>query len=388
MIRAFRVGRIIDVDVNIHPTFALVFLFAFLQWGIGEDGGIVPFLLGCVLVVLVFLSVLAHEMGHCLMARQFGVQVLDITLWPFSGVARIEQMPASPKNELMIALAGPGVNLGIFMLLLPQVLLIGVLAGGDTLFTANGLLGALEPASMLAAVAILNLGLMVFNMLPAFPLDGGRILRAAITPALGRSTATSLATQIGIGIAVVMIAIGIWQRDFLLPMFGIFIIFAAQAEKRMVRVESQMRSLKVGQFSLWDMGGISPRDPLTFALRGGPRDLVVTDNGRVIGMLWQSQLLDGLQGGVAGRTVADVMDRSVYIADVGDSVFDVQQHMSRTQSWAIPVTEDGLYRGIFTAQRFVSLYRQIAPGLHDRNWALSDEWKEAISSNLRRRKGS
>lgn len=386
MFRAFHVGRILGVDVNIHPTFALVFLFAFLQWGIGEDGGLLPFFLGCLLVVLVFLSVLAHELGHCVMARQFGIQVLDITLWPFSGVARIEQMPASPRNELLIALAGPGVNLGIFMLLLPPVLLIGVLAGGDSLFSASGLLGALEPASMLAAVAILNLGLMIFNMLPAFPLDGGRILRAAITPVLGRPMATSLATQAGIGIAIVMIAIGIWQREFLLPMFGLFIIFAAQAEMRMVRVESQMRSLKVGQFSLWDMGGISPQDPLTFALRGGPRDLVVTENGRVVGMLWRSQLLDGLQGGVAGRTVADVMDRSVYVADVEDSVFDVQQHMSRIQRWAVPVTEGGLYRGIFTAQRFLSLYRQIAPGLRERDWSLSEEWKDAISANLKRRR--
>lgn len=388
MNRAFRVGKILGVDVNIHPTFALVFLFALIQWGIGEDGGIVPFLLGCLLVVLVFLSVLAHELGHCLMARQFGVQVLDITLWPFSGVARIEQMPASPRNELLIALAGPAVNLGLLMLLLPPVLLIAVLAGGDTLFPAGGLLGALEPASMLAAVAVLNLGLMVFNLLPAFPLDGGRILRAAMTPSLGRASATTIATRLGIFIAIVMIVIGLWRRDFLLPMLGVFIIFAAQAEARMVRVEDQMRRLKVGPFSLWDMGGVSPNDPLTFALRGGPRDLVVTENGRVVGMLWRSQLLDGLQGGVAGRTVSDVMDRSVHVADVNDSVFDVQQHMNKNHRWAIPVTEDGLYRGIFTAERFVSLYRQIAPGLRGRDWALSDEWKDAISANLKRRRNS
>jgi signal-transduction protein with cAMP-binding, CBS, and nucleotidyltransferase domain len=82
------------------------------------------------------------------------------------------------------------------------------------------------------------------------------------------------------------------------------------------------------------------------------------------------------------------MDRSIHVADVEDSVFDVQQHMSRTQRWAIPVTEDGLYRGIFTAQRFVSLYRQIAPGIRERDWALSEEWREAISANLKRRRGS
>jgi Zn-dependent protease len=386
MIRALRVGRVLDVDINIHPTFALIFVLAFFQWGIGKDGGVVPFLLGIVLVLLVFLSVLVHELGHCLMARQFGIQVLDVTLWPFGGVARIEQVPAAPPSELLIALAGPAMNLAIFVLLLPPVLLVAVLFGGDALFSVQSLTGALDLPSLLTAIAIVNLGLMLFNLLPAFPLDGGRVLRAGLTPVMGRERSTAVAAWIGIAFAVVMIGVGAWQRDILLPMFGLFVIFAAQAEARMVRIESSMRRLKVGQFSLWDMGGVSPQDPLTFALRGGPRDLVVTENGRVVGMLWRSQLLNGLQGGVAGRTVGDVMDRSVYVADVDDSVFDVQQHMNRTQRWAVPVTEDGLYRGIFTAERFVHLYRQIAPNVLQRDWSLSEEWKDAIASNLRRRR--
>lgn len=384
MIRPLRIGRILGVDVNIHPTFALVFVFAFLYWGIGENGGILPFLLGTLLMLLVFLSVLVHELGHVVMAREFGIQVLDITLWPFSGVARIEQAPASPRNELLIALAGPGMNLAIFMLLLPVILLIGVVGGPDQLFGAGDRFRSLDLASMIAAIGVLNLALMMFNLLPAFPLDGGRVLRAAMTPRIGRGRATDIATRVGIGVAVLLILAGIWQRDLLMPLFGLFIILAARAEARMVRIESQMRSLRVGQYALWDMGGISPDDSLTFALRGGPRDMVVTDRGRVVGMLWQSQLLKGLQGGVPGRRVADVMDRTVYVADVDDSIYDVQRQMSRMQRWAVPVTEDGLYRGIFTAERFVGLYRQMAPGIQEREWSISEEWKDAISSNLRR----
>jgi CBS domain-containing protein len=207
-----------------------------------------------------------------------------------------------------------------------------------------------------------------------------------MTPRVGRSRATEIATKLGVAIAVILILVGAWQRDFLLPAFGLFIIFAARAEARMVRIESQMRSLRVGQYALWDMGGISPDDPLTFALRGGPRDMVVTSRGRVVGMLWRTHLLDGLQGGVAGRTVADVMDRSVYVADVDDSIFDVQQQMNRMQRWAVPVTENGLYRGIFTAERFVGLYRQMAPGLQEREWTISEDWKDAISANFRRKR--
>lgn len=385
MIRPLRVGRLLGVDVNIHPTFALVFVFAFLYWGIGDKGGFVPFLLGTLLMLLVFLSVLVHELGHVVMAREFGIQVLDITLWPFSGVARIEQTPASPRNELLIALAGPGVNLAIFMLLLPVILLIGVVGGPAQLFGAGDRFRSLDLASMIAAIGVLNLALMIFNLLPAFPLDGGRVLRAAMTPRIGRGRATDIATRIGFGVAALLILAGIWQRDLLMPVFGLFIIFAARAEAHMVRIESQMRSLRVGQYALWDMGGVSPDDSLTFALRGGPRDMVVTDRGRVVGMLWQSQLLKGLQGGVPGRRVADVMDRAVYVADVDDSIYDVQQQMSRMQRWAVPVTEGGLYRGIFTAERFVGLYRQMAPGIREREWSISEEWKDAISSTLRRR---
>lgn len=373
--------------MNIHPTFGLVFVWAGLQWGIGSDRGAWPLLLGLLLVLLVFASVLVHELGHCAMALQFGVRVLDITLWPFGGVARIEQMPALPRSELLIALAGPAMNLAIAVALLPPVALIWVLFGREWILTGPDVLASITPASLVAYIAITNLFIMIFNLLPAFPVDGGRMLRAALTPGLGRDRATSVAVAIGMGMAVLIIALGLHQRQPVLPVLGVFVFFAARAEARMERVQSAMRRLTVGQFALWDMGGVSPDEPLTFALRGGPRDLVVTEQGRVVGMLWRSRLLDGLHGGMAGRTVADLMDQSVSVADIEDSVFDVQQEMTRTNRWAVPVTENGQYRGIFTADRFVHLHRQVAPGLLEGR-AISAEWREAIEDtfSFRRRR--
>jgi hypothetical protein len=121
-----------------------------------------------------------------------------------------------------------------------------------------------------------------------------------------------------------------------------------------------MRRLRVGQFALWDHGGIAPGQPLMLALTGGPRDLVVTDGGRVVGMLWRHSLLSGLNGGAGDRRVADVMDSNAPTADVNESLYDVQQRMSRLNRWAVPVTEGGLYRGIFTAERFLHVYRQLS----------------------------
>jgi Zn-dependent protease len=382
-VKSLKLGHFFGIDVHVHPSFGLVFLWALLQWGFGDDGGLVPFLLGCVFVILIFVSVLIHEVGHSAMAQHFGNRVLDVTLWPFGGVARIEQTPAKPRSELLIALAGPAMNLAVFFVLLPPLLLIGVIGGREAVFPESSFLDRMTLSGLVGYIAVTNLIILVFNLIPAFPVDGGRVLRAALTPSMGRDRATAICVWIGIVLAVVMIVVGIWERSLLLIVLGIVVIVGANAEGRSIRVESAMRRLKVGQFALWDGGGVGQQEPLTLALRGGPRDLVVTERGQVVGMLWRTQLLNGLQGGVAGRTVADVMDRDIHVADIDDSVYDVQQHMTQTNRWAVPVTEDGQYRGIFTADRFVNLYRQIAPGFFSNRLTIPEEWRQAISENFR-----
>jgi Zn-dependent protease len=379
--RSLRVTTIRGIDVNVHPTFGLVLVWAIWQWGFGPSRGFGVLGLGLVLVALVFISVLLHELGHCAMAQEFDIRVLDITLWPFGGVARIEQMPASARTEFFISLAGPLTSLAIAVALAPIVLVAGIVGGWNSVFSAEDPIQAMSLSSLLAYLAIINLLIMAFNLLPAFPMDGGRILRAALAPGLGRERATTVAVLAGLFFAICFVVLGIWQRNLILIVMGGFIFFAAQAEARVERVQSAMRRLTVGQYALWDMGGVSPDEPLTFALRGGPRDMVVTDSGRVVGMLWRSQLLESLAGGIEGRRVADIMDRAIYVADVNDSIHDVQQKMNAMHRWAVPVTEGGRYRGIFTGDRFVHLYRQIAPGIMG-NPSISVEWREAISDTL------
>jgi Zn-dependent protease len=370
------------VDVHIHPTFLLVLIWAFLQWGIGPHGGVVSLLLGLLFVLLIVVSVMVHEFGHVVMARQFGVRVLDVTLWPFGGVSRIEQIPAQPRNEFLISLAGPAMNLAIVVALLPPLLLIWLIGGRDTILSGAEVFDRISVGGLITYVALTNLLIMLFNMIPAFPMDGGRVLRAMLTRPFERERATSIAVALGTGLALLAVGWGIWQRSFILIGVGVFVAVAAQAEARTARVESAMRRFRVGQFSLWDMGGVRADQPLTFVLRGGPRDLVVTDHGQVVGMLWRSDLLEGLQGGVAGRTVADLMDRSVHVADVNDSVLDVQHMMNHMNRWAVPVTEHGEYRGIFTADRFVHLHRQVSVPLF-RGVSVPADWQDAIRDLLR-----
>ncbi len=380
---AIGLGNVYGIDVKVHPTFGLVVIWVILNWGLGEDGGVVPFLFGLTFVLLIFGCVLLHELGHSVMALHYGVRVHDITLWPFGGVARIEQVPARPRVEVLIALAGPAVNVAIAVALLPPLLLFAVLRGFDTPSDYAGYLYSATPGGMLVYLALTNLMLVLFNLLPAFPMDGGRVLRAALSALVSREVATRAAVLIGQSFAVLLFAFGVWFGNYFLPIIAVFIAVAAHAEGRAVRVESAMRKLRVGQFALWDMGGTAPSHPLTFALRGGPRDVVVIDQGRVVGMLWRHQLLHSLNGGAAGRTVADVMDRQVYIADVDDSVFDVQQRMNQLDRWAVPITEDGLYRGIFTGDRFVHVYQQINPRLLSRFARAADGWSNTVGDALR-----
>jgi Zn-dependent protease len=384
-VRAFHVARLMDVDVHIHPTFLLIIVWAVARWGFGPAGGAGALALGLLFVLLVMASVIIHEFGHVVMARQFGVQVLDVTLWPFGGVARIEQIPARPRAEFMISLAGPAMNLAIFVALVPVLSLIGLVGGRESLLAGADLFDRITLIGMVTYLAITNLLIMAFNLIPAFPMDGGRVLRAALTPGFGRDRATSVAVGFGTLLALLAMGWGLWDRSIVLIAVGAFVAIAAQAEARAAHAEAGMRRLRVGQFSLWDMGGISPDQPLTLAMRGGPRDLVVTHNGKVVGMLWRTDLLNGLQGGMGGRTVGDVMDSSVYVADVDDSVLDVQRMMNTMNRWAVPVTEDGNYRGIFTADRFVHLHRQVMPPLFS-GWTIPDPWKDAIRHTLRVRR--
>jgi Zn-dependent protease len=360
MMRSVTLGRIWGIDIRVHPSFALVLVWAAFQWGLSGDGTFTALVYGLVLVGFVFLCVLLHELGHCLMALQYGVRVKDITLLPIGGVARLENATLRPGHEALIALAGPLVNVAILVALFPLMLLLGVLTGNSSLVDYVNYIDDVAPGGFLVYLFFINVMLVVFNLLPAFPMDGGRVLRAGLSTVTSREKATNFAVALGQVLAVLMGILGLWKGDYLLPLVSVFIIVTAYAEGRAVKLESAMRRLRVGQFALWDMGGISAHHPLTYALRGGPRDVVVTENNRVIGMLWRHQLLPGLNGGAAGKTVADVMDANVVTVDVDDSVYDVQQRMHDLNRWAMPVIEAGQYRGIFTADRFVHVYRYLS----------------------------
>jgi Zn-dependent protease len=359
VLQSFSIGQVRGIDLRVHPTFGIVLLWVIYNFGISGDGGFGTLLYGFVLMTLVFVCVVLHELGHCFMAQEYGIRVRNITVFPFGGAAFIEQMPMRPRSEFMITIAGPAVNFAIAMSLLPLLFFFGVVRGYDSFGDYIAYLNEITPGGLVVYLFFANLLIVLFNLLPAFPMDGGRLLRAGLTALAGRERATEIAVVVGMLSALALAIFGIWIRDFLLPVIAVFVIVAAYGEGKSVKLESTMRRLRVGQFALWDSGGIAPGLPLTAALRGGPRDMAVTEQGRVIGMLWRKDVLLALNGGAGTRTVADVMDPFVLPVDVDASVYDVQQQMHAANRWAVPIVDEGSYRGIFTVDRFVHVYRYL-----------------------------
>jgi Zn-dependent protease len=364
MSKSLVVARIHGVEVRLHPTFVLVFLWVLIDWrrfGFAAGPPVLLFTFG--LVTLVFACVLVHEFGHVFMARQQGVHVHDVSLSAVGGMARMEQMPENnPRTEILIALAGPFANLALATAIAPIILVVGVSSGFSELEHYARTVFQPSLVGLLTTLFYANILLLVSNLLPAFPMDGGRVFRASLSAVLGRQSATRVAVGVGVGLAALLLLFSVFVLHSVVVAFiAVFIAVIALAEDRAVGLESSLKRMRVGQFALWDMGGIAPDQPLANALRGGPRDMVVTSGGRVVGMLWRNRLLAELGVGVGSRTVGDVMEPDVPTLDVDASVYEVQRMMAEQQRWAVPVTENGVYRGIFTGDRFLHIYRQISP---------------------------
>ncbi len=232
----WKLGQVAGIDVFVHATFLLVFL---VFPPVFPGGRLSP--LNVLLVFSVFGCVLLHELGHALMARRFGIKTHDITLYPIGGVARLARIPRAPGAELLIALAGPAVNFVLAAALLPVALLGGGEMGGTSI-----------PVVFLGTLLSVNLILGLFNLIPAFPMDGGRVLRALLSGWLGRLQATVIAARVGRALAVCFgVAVLLWSPNPIQIVLAAFIYFAAQAEEAQVRSEGRRQGLPPDGRGIW-----------------------------------------------------------------------------------------------------------------------------------------
>jgi CBS domain-containing protein len=217
-------------------------------------------------------------------------------------------------------------------------------------------------------------------------MDGGRLVRAGLSPILGRENATNVAVFFGYAIGLAMIVIGVWLFVPSLPLIGLFVMYLAYVEGKGVRIEAAMRRIRVAQFALWDGGGIAEDVALKNALAGGPRDVAVVRDGVVVGMLWRKDVLNALRSGAAHYQVGDVMDRQFMSVDNATSVHDVHVMMEQANRWSVPVTEDGMYRGVFTSDRLMHVFKLVSEQTSGRRRLHT--WWTRIDSFVRRQVGT
>jgi Zn-dependent protease/CBS domain-containing protein len=302
MLWSFPIARIAGTTVRLHVTFLL-----FLVWIGGSYwrlGGREAAFEGVLFMVLLFACVLAHEFGHIIAARRFGVSTPDVTLLPIGGVARLERIPEKPSQELVVALAGPAVNLVIGLVLF---LVLGTTpAGGEPQDTDAGLLDRLLTA---------NLFLAVFNLIPAFPMDGGRVLRALLGYRFSYSRATQIAASIGQGIAFLFGALGLFGNPMLL-FIAVFVWFGAAAEAHEAQVRQVSSGVLVSDAMVTKFETLSPlsrvEDAVQCLIHTTQHEFPVVDgSGRLRGILTRDGMIQALRDHGPDASVLDAMHRDV-----------------------------------------------------------------------------
>jgi stage IV sporulation protein FB len=305
MFWSLNIGSIAGTQVRVHITFLLflgwIFIASYVSGGPQEAWS------GLVFLLLLFACVLAHEFGHIFTARAFGVATPDVTLLPIGGVARLERIPEQPHEELLVAIAGPLVNVAIALAL---VVLFGArLHAGD--------LAAVESTkvSLVDRLAAVNLFLALFNMIPAFPMDGGRVLRALLATRLGFVRATEIAAFVGQGFAFALGFAGLFWNPMLI-FIAIFVYLAASSEAHSVALRAMSRGVPVGTAMMTQYATLTPdahvEEAVQTLLRTSQSEFPVVDgDGKPAGLLGRADIIRALKERGPDARVADVMTSPV-----------------------------------------------------------------------------
>jgi len=299
------VGKVAGTAIRIHVTFLLFLIWIWAAYY--REGGTAAAWNGVVFVVLLFLCVLLHELGHVFAAKRYGVNTPDITLWPFGGIANLERIPEKPSEELVVAIAGPLVNVAIAILLL---LFLGTAVDPAALMKIED-----PKVEMAAKLAGANIFLVLFNMIPAFPMDGGRVLRALLAIKLGFARATELAASIGQAIAIALGLLGIFTNPMLV-VIGIFVFLAASGEAVHAQLHQAARGALVADAMITKFESLGPqsrvRDAVEELIRTTQKEFPVVDGGgRLRGVLSRDAMIKALQQRGPDTPVLEVMDTDV-----------------------------------------------------------------------------
>jgi Zn-dependent protease/CBS domain-containing protein len=339
---AWKIGRIFGIDIYIHATFVML-----LGWVAFSHiaGGAAAVSRGLALVVAVFGIVVLHELGHALVAKRFGVRTRDITLLPIGGVSRFERMPEKPIEELLVAAAGPAVNVVLALLLWGGL----AIAGASTSPAGIGVVGG----PFLTKLMWVNVSLAAFNLLPAFPMDGGRVVRAGLALKMDYVRATEIAARLGQGMALLLGLVGLFFNPILL-FIALFVWMGAQQESTVVGLKKALSGVPIASAMVTEFRVLSPSDRLSsaaeFIVAGFQHDFPVVDGKQLVGVLTRGDVVRGLSGDRAEGSVASVMHREFATVHPTEMLESVLARLQMPVAAPIVVVRDDAVVGIVTAE--------------------------------------
>jgi Zn-dependent protease/CBS domain-containing protein len=340
---AWKLGRWAGIDVYIHVTF-VVFLGALglISWL--QSGSAVAAVYSTLFPALIFLCVLLHEFGHALAAKRFGIPTRDITLYPIGGVARLERMPEKPLEELWVAIAGPLVNVAIALGLYLYLSSTNSFVPYETLSLGSG--------SLLQRLMIANMILVGFNLLPAFPMDGGRVVRALLASVFDYVRATQIAATLGQAMAFLFAFLGIAGGNPMLVFIAFFVWIGASQESTMVQIKTALAGIPVWRAMITDFRTLAPTDTLATAaeliIAGTQSDFPVVSNGKVVGILTSSDIVEGLSQYGPDTPVEQVMRREFVTIDPYEMLEIAFARLENCSCRTIPVIKNGELVGLLT----------------------------------------
>jgi Zn-dependent protease len=340
----WKLGRFAGIDVYVHATFLLLIGWVgYSHWAAKQNWNEV--FTGILFILALFACVVLHEYGHALTARKYGINTRDITLYPIGGVARLERMPDKPIEELWVALMGPAVNVVIAAGLAAVLFLSRGLAPFNDLSLTSG--------DFLIRLMIVNVSLVLFNLLPAFPMDGGRVLRALIALRLDYVRATKIAANIGQGMAFMFGVLGLFSNPFLV-LIAFFVWMGASQESEMVSMKNSLGNVPVARAMQTRFDILSPADTLThvadLVLATSQQDFPVAEDGQVVGVLTRDDFIKALSHQGQTTPVIRVMRRDLPVVDAHEMIEAVIERLRQSGSKTLPVLHLGRLVGLITSE--------------------------------------
>jgi len=340
---SFRIGSILGIPVKIHLTFILLLaLIYFAGPAIIGIGG----LKGVIFVVLVFASVVFHELSHSMVARYYGINVEDITLLPIGGVARMATPPGQPVQEMIIAAAGPVASLVLGF----SLWFAAELFGSDVTISDMSVKGG-----MLAQLSAVNFVLAIFNLIPAFPMDGGRILRGFLGLYLSPFTATRIAVGVGQGFAIFLFFVGLlWMNPFLI-LIALFVYLGAESEERSVGIMISLGGVSAESAMIRDVATLTSHQSIGEAaemyMNSFQGDFPVTDGRALVGLITREILLDTIHKQGPSVPVAQVMIREFPTAAEQTPLIEILQKMESSGSKVVTILRGSELTGLITLEQ-------------------------------------